>query len=349
MSPWTTLDNPLILIGGCPRSGTTWMGQIFQQHPRVLYSQESAIFDLFTGPWWDLDVPDDLTLEVPPPGRLRRIVRARGLDLLQAVLMPRPALWVRAWRRQLIDYFGDRKDFILQHSGIARRPTIPMQYKARMIDYPSLCGLIAAVEDDTEASHEEKERRVAHGIFRHFLSRHDGAPEHVLVEKSPGNLLAADKILELFPRAKMIEMLRDGRDVCVSMDSYSDRMPSQREVQILFWTTFAEKGLALKENPKLADRVLTVRFEELKRDPAAEIRRVFDFARVELSPGQAQEIAKATHIRKMKDIEEGRHFGEGKHFRKGVVGDWRERFSGEDVERFKQRAGEIFDRLGYEW
>lgn len=35
-----SLSPPLILISGLPRSGTTWLGKLFDSHPRVLYRHE---------------------------------------------------------------------------------------------------------------------------------------------------------------------------------------------------------------------------------------------------------------------------------------------------------------------
>jgi hypothetical protein len=40
----------LVLIVGCPRSGTTWVQRLLASHPNVRTGQESDVFDMYVGP-----------------------------------------------------------------------------------------------------------------------------------------------------------------------------------------------------------------------------------------------------------------------------------------------------------
>jgi len=102
------------------------------------------------------------------------------------------------------------------------------------------------------------------------------------------------------------------------------------------------RGLALRADPEIADRVLLVRYEELKRDPASEIERLFEFVGLDATPAFVAEVADAS------DFRHHRATGAGKHTRRGEVGDWRNYFSAADEELFRELAGDVFEAAGYE-
>jgi hypothetical protein len=201
-------------------------------------------------------------------------------------------------------------------------------------------GLHAARATDGEAAES-----VIEAIFdTYFLSRH-GTAENMLLEKTPGHLAYAQQILRRFPEARVVEVLRDGRDVCVSMQMQGTTVswpPESRRGQINTWMRAARRGLALRADREFADRVHLVRYEELKRDPAIEIARLFEFVGLEATPAFVAEVADAS------DFRHHRSTGTGRHTRRGEVGDWRNHFSPADDELFRELAGDVFEAVGYE-
>jgi hypothetical protein len=329
----------MTFIVGCPRSGTTWLGRMYQRHPKAIVTVEASFLSVLLTPWWEMPGVFSSEPESPaPPTRKDRL-----LDVAENLLFWNRPRWFGRWRKHLESYFDDRTVFLRQHWGLGGKTNEWGELREELVGYRDLCALIEEAERKGYATHEQKAAHIARAAYRRFYDRRGGTPEHVLVDKSPPQLLHAELILEHFPDAKIIEAVRDGRDVCVSMDAYKAYMPQNRKVQVTMWKSFAAKGLELRRDPAWRERILEVRYEDTKRDPIGQIRRMFEFSGLAVSQQEAEAIAAATDISKVKDI------GEGQHVRKGAVGDFRERFSAEDLELFREMAGEVLEARGYAW
>jgi len=90
-------------------------------------------------------------------------------------------------------------------------------------------------------------------------------------------------------------------------------------------------------------QILMVRYENLKTTPETEIKKVLDFIDADASPEIIEEMIAQNSFSKLKKTEQGKSF-----FRKGVVGDWRNHFTPDDVQLFKQLTGDLLVRLNYE-
>jgi len=205
-----------------------------------------------------------------------------------------------------------------------------------LVDWGLHSGLIG--DDDAAES-------VIEAIFDTYFVSRGGTADNMLLEKTPGHIAYAQQILRRFPDARVVEVLRDGRDVCVSMQMQGLTVswpPESRRAQINTWARAARRGLALRADPELADRVHLVRYEELKRDPEPEIARLFEFVGLDATSGFVAEVADAS------DFRHHRTTGAGKHTRRGEVGDWRNHFSTADEEMFRELAGDVFEAVGYE-
>lgn len=323
-----------VFVVGCPRSGTTWLGDIFKEHPRTVLSLESALLDFLVAPWWKLTQTALGAAEVP-----RTTWRDRLFAAGEALLVRRPA-WYAEWRDVLTDYFGNRAELLLHHSGIPFPRSALVRQRQPIAPYRRLLELIADAERAGGLNHEQKVARIAGRLFDDYFLAHGGTPEHVFVEKTPTHLFHARFLLSHFPEARIVEIVRDGRDVCVSMDAYKKWMPQDRKYQIWLWARCVEEGSKLLADSRFQGRVLRVRYEDLKRGEE-EIARVLAFSGLETSPDLLAAIVEAT------DIQRKKKRGEGKHYRKGKVGDWRQRMSPEDQDLFRRMAGRELTRLGY--
>ena len=107
------------------------------------------------------------------------------------------------------------------------------------------------------------------------------------------------------------------------------------------WANFVRRWRGRKE-------AIHVRYEDLRRDTAGELRRiVLGLTGERLSPEEAGAIAEEFSFER----QAGRQPGEENRksfLRKGVVGDWRSHFSPEARETFDRYAGDELILLGYE-
>lgn len=174
--------------------------------------------------------------------------------------------------------------------------------------------------------------------------------DDVLVEKSPEHLLEAERILRRFPQAKMIELVRDGRDVAVSkyQRTMGNRGESRRwqsdDVRGLAtrWSRYVRHGQSLRADPEFAGRVLLVHYEDLKADTAQETARMLAFAGLDGGDDLAARLAEKTVFGSYGAT------GFGSHRRKGIVGDWRNYFTDDEVDVFREVAGDALVAAGYE-
>jgi hypothetical protein len=175
----------------------------------------------------------------------------------------------------------------------------------------------------------------------------DGA--RFVIEKSPWHLSDIDVIAEILPEARFVHVIRDGRDVAVSVvaarSSWSRvEQPSEgatvREVADLWADAMRQRETA---RTLLDERLLEVRFEDVKANPARECARLFSHCAMPHDDELVARVVEATEFGRA-----DRPHGEGWPSRAGQVGQWRERFGLRDGWSFERRAGEVLDATGYE-
>jgi hypothetical protein len=176
-------------------------------------------------------------------------------------------------------------------------------------------------------------------------------PEHrYLVEKTPGHVERMPVIAAAFPAARFIHVIRDGRDVCVSRRAAQQtwatswkRLPGKLELARLArtWARLVRAGQA--GAAVLEDRVLEVRYEELRRDPRAGYRRMLDFATIPYDDDLIETIHSSVDFDTT-----GRAKDSSGFYRAGRVGDWQRTFGLADCVAFDAVAGKTLVELGYE-
>jgi len=192
-----------------------------------------------------------------------------------------------------------------------------------------------------------------------------------------------EEISEIYPEAKVIHIIRDGRDQAVSFihqqgnrakrgrthrlspeelaksEAYrrSPRKPSETGEGM-----FAEKtlrkaaqnwtlrvGQAVEDGPTLfGDNYMEVRYEDLLERPNEEAGRLFEFLGVDTSETLVEQAVNSASFEK---LSKGRERGEedpSSFYRKGVAGDWKSLFNERDKQVYKEEAGDLLIRLGYE-
>lgn len=175
----------------------------------------------------------------------------------------------------------------------------------------------------------------------------------ILGEKTPSNIRDIDKLDAVFPDARFVFIVRDCRDVAVSLwyhgrPEASARPPLAelaRDLAHSWRRDVIQARTFATENP---GRSILVRYEDLHRDAPATLGKVFYFLGADHNAGTIDACIAEADFSKFSG---GRARGEEdstSQFRKGVIGDWQNyREAGID-ETFRKIAGDVMAELGYE-
>lgn len=102
-------------------------------------------------------------------------------------------------------------------------------------------------------------------FFTHY-ARKEG--KRRWAEKTPNNIFCARRFLEFYPEGRFIHMLRNGRDVCLSL---IDRRNTPPAVALTRWILSIEAARDIRGH----ERCYEVRYENLVTDPEQTLRDLF--------------------------------------------------------------------------
>lgn len=200
-------------------------------------------------------------------------------------------------------------------------------------------------------------REQFHGFLRDFLAK---AYEHVLaqrpaathiLDKHPGYSLHVDEIHLLLPRAKFIHIVRDGRDVAVSMLAARKKIGFGAETLPQAAYHWKENLLGARRAAAFEGQYLEIRYEELLTAGLETLQRVFDFCGLPASREATEEILKNHNFESMKA---NRLSGDARtkapvgHYRTGKAGTWQAELTPLDRLEFEGVAGDLLQELGYD-
>jgi hypothetical protein len=191
-----------------------------------------------------------------------------------------------------------------------------------------------------------------------------------------------EEIARLCPGAKVIHIIRDGRDVQVSWthhrwnraqdrggiqvlrpgeaerrESYHRDPRSIRDIGMFDEEVLQKEAAewrdsvrrAREKGPKLlGDNYTEVRYEDLLGDTLGELRRLLEFLGAR---SNIRVLRLCVNRAKFDNMSGGRERGEedpAAFLRKGVAGDWKNVFSEREKQIFKEEAGGLLVELGYE-
>lgn len=171
------------------------------------------------------------------------------------------------------------------------------------------------------------------------------------VEKTPLNVLVFADLASLFPNAKFVHVVRDGRDVVASLLERAWKDP--RTGRLLpqcadpagagrYWSRLASEGLSAER--ALTDRVMRLSYEDLVRDPKPTLRRLTDFLE---EPYTEEMLNFPSHALALVGMEQDSADGLRKPLHAGQVGRWRRDLDMDAQTALSAAAGAALRELGY--
>jgi hypothetical protein len=169
-------------------------------------------------------------------------------------------------------------------------------------------------------------------------------------EKTPDYVRHLPLLHLLFPWARMVHIVRDGRDVALSTLEWArpDKGPGRFElwssepvaVCALWWEWLVRTGR--RDGASLGSgRYLEVGYERLVADPEPEIRRIASFLELEFAPEMLTSFERKTRV------EPGLSAKSAWLPPTPGLRDWRAHMAARDVELFEALAGTTLRELGY--
>ncbi len=190
-------------------------------------------------------------------------------------------------------------------------------------------------------------------------------PGQIFLEKTPSHAVYLPEIAELLPDARVVNVLRDARDVAASLLAASRSWgagwaPRRARDAARMWVEHVEA--VERARSILGDRLLEVRYEDVHDAPERELRRLLAFAGLAWSDPEIHEAIEANRagatgtdgtplvrggefaLRGRREVREPEGF-----LRKAAVGGWRDDLSRRERLDVWRVARHAMARNGYGW
>ena len=192
--------------------------------------------------------------------------------------------------------------------------------------------------------------------FYRLYAEHQGKPRWG--DKTPGYMKDMRRVGKALPEAHFIHLIRDGRDVALSIIPMNWGPDTIEDAAASWWERIA---LAREHVPYLS-HYQEIHFEDLVLDTEATVRKVCDYLELEFDPAMLDYPGRAKERlrEKQRDLHRPKgtvqpaalrmasHALAAEAPRPDRVGRWREEMSPAEVARYEAVAGEMLEDLGYE-
>ena len=213
----------------------------------------------------------------------------------------------------------------------------------------------------TIAEFNDMYRQFALAVMKKILDAKQGA--RLVVEKTPDHTLHLRYLRWVFPKMKVVHIIRDGRDVVVSQIAASKTSwgeswaPTSAADAAKRWVKWVQRGRELATDPELYHEL---RYEQLLSNGVETLSAVYEFLGVPMPREQVKTIydqfslsdcieGKAPYVfircgepKQMIAADTSRKF-----FRKGVAGGWKRALSPEQAAEAEHVAAPLLKELGY--
>ncbi len=177
-------------------------------------------------------------------------------------------------------------------------------------------------------------------IVKQYAIRQGNPKAHIWIDHTPENISYTSSLFELFPKAKMIHIVRDGRAVAASILPL-DWGPNTVVKASRWWMRMTSFGLAA-ESMFGPERIMRVKYEDLVLQPETTMRSVSDFLQITYQPNmmQAAGFAPPSYTSRQHNLV-------GTRPDPAVVTRWEEKLSARQVEIFENLTRDFMTYLGY--
>ena len=268
-----------------------------------------------------------------------------GTTLLQRIVDAHPQIAIMSESRWIAEWFEERR-------GLTLDGTITSELVSQLFENPRFARLhigreklMTLMRDDGPVSYSS----FVADIFDLYGRRKGKA---LVGDKTPAYVRRLDILHALWPEARFVHLIRDGRDVCLSVaswpkayqadkpGSYATSMEDPVSTIAFWWELNVRRGRQVGGSlqPGL---YYEIRYESLISRPREECVSLCAFLGLRYNDAMLR-------------FHEGRtRSGPGLSAKRAwlpiTLGlrDWRSQMPAEDVERFEAAAGELLDELGY--
>ena len=217
-----------------------------------------------------------------------------------------------------------------------------------------------------------------------FLLERDAAREgkRIVGDKSPSSLIHGQAVRDMaavYPDASLVYIVRDGRDVLISerfrnfvedsrfltgedkriIDALKlDQSPFTDGRRSIFTEAFIRRAAAgwkanltetEAEGKRLyGQRYFSLRYEDLLATPFAEMQKLWQFLGVTVDPALEAAVKDELSSNPDEEWQARRNDSIASFLPKGKAGNWRNMFTAQDQQIFKESAGEMLVKWGYE-
>jgi len=172
-------------------------------------------------------------------------------------------------------------------------------------------------------------------------------------ERTPANVSFLSTIALLFPTASFVHVIRDVRDVAVSVWHHSKRvqpgfdrsLASVAEETAEVWAR-AMASVRSSGHEQLGARYLELRYEDLLADTAGALGSVVRALGADAGDEIMAAVAEASSFRKLSGRNAGQEDARS-HFRAGRAGGWRDALDADTAAKVWAIAGAMLAELGY--
>jgi Sulfotransferase family len=175
-------------------------------------------------------------------------------------------------------------------------------------------------------------------LYRSY-ARAQGKPRYG--DKTPRHVIFIPELAQMFPEARFVHIVRDGRDVALSLLEVDKEIPDLRTAA-RFWR---DRVMKAREDGRAlgGDRYIEVRYEDLLDDAEGELRRLCSFVDLPYDDAMPRYYERIPEM----IIGTGEHRKLSKPPTKGLR-DWRQALSAGEAAAFDAVAGSALDAFGYE-
>lgn len=196
---------------------------------------------------------------------------------------------------------------------------------------------VATVEPASAAAYAD----VVRAIVEQYGRRVGKVRPDVWIDHTPDNILSTQPLFDLYPDAKVIHMVRDGRAVAASVMKL-DWGPNTVDTAARWWIQSLAHGFAA-ELGHAGERVMRVRYEDLVQNPAGTLQTLCTFLEIDYHPAMLQGAGFQAPV-----FTSQGHELVGSRPDPSRIGAWRSTLHARQIEIFESIAGAMLRHLDYD-